>query len=58
MISCMIILIMWYPYGFQKMVEFKEILGRVKNVWYKSNKMLDELMNHMNFSIVIISFYG
>ena len=46
----MIILIVWYPYGFQKVVEFKEILGNVKNVWFKSNQMLDELMNHMNLS--------
>ena len=58
----MIILIVWYPYGFHMVVEFKEIeieiLGNVKNVWFKSNQILDELMNHMNHSIMIISYYG
>ena len=54
----MIILIVWYPYGFQMVVEFKEILGNVKNVWFKSNQMLDEQMNRMNLSIMIISYYG
>ena len=53
----MIILIVWYPYGFQMVVEFEEILGNVKNVWFKSNQMLDEQMNRMNLSIMIISYY-